>query len=165
MCVEDESYEADDVIATLASRVNGRRVRILSTDRDYFQLVSSSVTVVNTKSRPPLVDDEVVGRFGVSPAQWCDFRAIAGDVSDGIPGVRGLGPKGAAKLLAGGRRLDDVLDRPELREQRDNLLRWRELIRLRTDVPIPHHPTGDSSTPALPSPPAVCRELGLIATR
>lgn len=167
-CVEHERHEADDVIATIAAR-GGRRVRIVSTDRDYYQLVGPSVTVVNAKSRPALVDGGVVERHGVTPDQWCDFRALAGDASDGIPGVRGVGPKAAARLLSGGLTLEDLEETGRLetsvgrrvRERWQDVARWRELIRLRTDVPISYEATR-KPTPALPSPNAVCRELGLL---
>lgn len=162
-CMELEDQEADDVIASIAEGVGSRPVRVLSTDRDYFQLLSATVSVVNPKSQPRLVDADLVSsRFGVSPGRWCDFRALAGDQSDGIPGVSGVGPKRAAEMLAGGRRLED-LPRDSLdAAQWTDVLRWRDLIRLRRDVPVGYEPRGEP-TPSLPGPVTVCRELGVIA--
>ena len=156
--IELPTHEADDLIATLAKQAEGRRVRILSTDRDYYQLIDDATVVVNTRTRPAVVDAATVTeRFGVTPQQWCDFRAITGDPSDGIPGLRGAGPSKAAALLAGGRMLEDV---PELEGSLDDLLRWRELIRLRTDVDVGIELTREP-TPKLPAASTVCRELGI----
>lgn len=159
--IEVADSEADDVIATLIART-GRPARILSTDRDYLQLVSATTTVVNPKARPPLVDGAgVEATYGVTPAQWCDFRALAGDPSDGIPGVRGIGPARAAALLRDGRTLEDLFDEPAVAPHVDDVRRWRDLIRLRTDVDTGFVPTG-IATPRPPSASAVCAELGLV---
>jgi DNA polymerase-1 len=166
LSIEIEDQEADDVIATLAAGARGRRVRILSTDRDYFQLLSPTVTVVNPRSQPSMVESHrLTERYGVGSHQWCDFRALAGDPSDGIPGLKGVGPKRAAEILAGGATLEELeaagrLD-PLVAEHWSDVCRWRELIRLRTDVRLDFEPVGVAS-PKAPSPVAVCRELGLI---
>lgn len=162
--LEVSDSEADDVIATLAFRVAPRPARILSTDRDYFQLIGPTTTVVNPRGRPPLIDEAVLfDRYGVTSAQWCDFRTLAGDPSDGIPGLPGVGPSKAAALLAGGKTLDDLRTSSVdiVGERWGDLCRWRELIRLRTDVAIDLMPSG-RPTPRLPSPSAVCTELGLL---
>ncbi|MGH2760877.1 MAG: 5'-3' exonuclease, partial [Actinomycetota bacterium] len=162
--LEIADREADDVIATLASRARPRPARILSTDRDYFQLIGPATTVVDPRARPALVDEAaLIARYGVKAAQWCDFRTLAGDPSDGIPGLPGIGPSKAAALLADDKTLDDLRSSaPEVVGDRwDDLCRWRELIRLRTDVVMTFQPTG-LPTPRLPSPSAVCSELGLV---
>ena len=156
--LEVNDSEADDVIATLDARVGQRSVRVLSTDRDYYQLIAPTTTVVNPRARPALIDEaELLARHGVSARQWCDFRALAGDPSDGIPGLPGVGKKKAAEMLAGGRTLEDLHDL----DRREDVYRWRRLIRLRTDVGADYEPTGEP-TPKLPSPNTVCAELGLI---
>jgi DNA polymerase-1 len=158
--LEVRDREADDVIATLASCAQERCVRVLSTDRDYFQLIGVSTTVVNPRERPSLVTEATVAkRYGVRPSQWCDFRALAGDTSDNIPGLPGVGMKKAAMLLEDGRTLDDIRD--VIGDLWDDVYRWRELIRLRTDIDVDCVPTGEP-TPRMPSPTAVCAELGLI---
>jgi DNA polymerase-1 len=167
--VEVSDSEADDVIATFTATAGRlplpRPVRILSTDRDYFQLISSTTSVVNPKARPALVDAAVVEKqYGVTPAQWCDVRALAGDPSDGIPGVPNVGMQRAAALLRHGRTLDDLRDVEPVARHWDDVLRWRELIRLRTDVAIGFEPMS-IATPRLPSPSAICAELGLVPAR
>jgi DNA polymerase-1 len=160
--LEIADSEADDVIATLVALAGPRPVRILSTDRDYFQLISPTTSVINPKARPALVDEAAVeAQYGVTPSQWCDFRALAGDPSDGISGVPGIGTTRAAALLHAGRTIDDLRDVAAISSHWDDLLRWRELVRLRTDIPMGFQPTG-AATPRLPSASAVCAELGLV---
>jgi len=158
--IEMPDSEADDVIATLTAQAGARPVRILSTDRDYFQLIGSSTLVVNPRSRPPLIDSvALMTQFGVTSAQWCDFRALAGDPSDGIPGLAGVGMTKAAALLAGGKTLEDLAE--PLADQLEDAMRWRDLIRLRTDVVLDFKPTG-VATPRLPAPSRFCEALGLV---
>lgn len=165
--LELPQYEADDVIATLAVRAGSRPVRILSTDRDYYQLISSTTAVVNVKARPALVGEvEVFARYGVTPRQWCDFRALSGDPSDGIPGLPGVGPTRAATLLAGGATLDDLRERGNeatraIADRWPDLVRWRDLIRLRTDLSMAFEACAEP-TAVLPSASVVCAELGLV---
>jgi DNA polymerase-1 len=156
--------EADDVIATLAARADGRLVRVMSTDRDYYQLISSRTAVVDPKTRPGLVDEGLLlERYRVTARQWCDFRALCGDPSDGIPGLPGVGKTRAAMLLVGGATLEDLYERSaaEIVDRWTDLMRWRELIRLRTDVELSFEPTA-VPTAKLPAPGAVCAELGLV---
>lgn len=161
-CVEVEDSEADDVIATLVSRVSPRRVRILSTDRDFYQLISPTVTVVNPKERPALVGAEgVKARYGVTPERWCDFRTLSGDPSDGIPGLPGVGMKKAAAMLDG-RTLDELLGSDgSVASRREDLLRWRALIEVNHEAPVAHIPAGET-TPKLVSATKVCEGLGLV---
>jgi 5'-3' exonuclease len=104
--VSDDRLEADDVLASLA-RVEtdgGGRTLILTGDRDLFQCVSDSVEVLYMKTGvkgPERIDaDEVVRRYGVTPALVPDFIALRGDPSDGLPGAKGIGEKTAADLLS-----------------------------------------------------------------
>lgn len=105
-----EGFEADDVIGTLARQATLKRKResveviIATGDQDAFQLVDSNQVGVYTPSRgknPGKIWDEkaVEEKFGLTPTQIIDYKALAGDSSDGIPGVRGIGPKTATKLL------------------------------------------------------------------
>jgi DNA polymerase-1 len=160
--VEVSDCEADDVIATLATTADGRAVRILSTDRDYFQLISATTLVVNPRSRPAVVDETALfARYGVTARQWCDFRALAGDPSDGIRGLTGIGLSRAAELLAGGKVLEDVRDDPRIAARWDDVMRWRDLVRVRTDVPLDFN-CSELPTAPLPAPGAVCAALGLV---
>jgi DNA polymerase I len=147
--IEHEGEEADDVIATLTrwAMGEGLHVSIVSTDRDLMQLVSSRVTVLDTMRERRFGPAEVEERYGVKPEQMLDYRAITGDSSDNIPGVKGIGEKGAAQLLATFGSLDAALARlPEVKQarQREALERGREaallsreLSRLDETLPIP----------------------------
>ena len=146
--VEYEGEEADDVIATLARAGEraGFEVEIASTDKDLLQLVSPTVSVVDTMRDRRFGPAEVEARFGVPPAQMLDLRALIGDSSDNIPGVKGIGEKGAAELLRTHGSLDRLLADVDAIEQRrprealragaDAARLSRELSRLREDLPI-----------------------------
>jgi DNA polymerase-1 len=108
-------YEADDFLAAAASRSSsaGGSTLVVTSDRDAYQLVTDSVTVLapQTGGRPParIGPAEVVERYGVTPQQVPDFIALRGDPSDGIPGARGIGAKTAATLLTRFGTLDEVV--------------------------------------------------------
>jgi DNA polymerase-1 len=149
--VESSTHEADDVIATIVRLSPGRPRSILSMDRDFYQLIADDVTVLNTvrtRSKALVTRVEVVSRFGVEPAQWCDFRALTGDPSDNIAGVRGIGLVRAARILAGGLTLEQARAAGRLvgaagrtaEQTWDQVLVWRDMIRLRADVPLPNLP-------------------------
>lgn len=150
-------YEADDVIGTLARRANsaGMRVKILSGDRDLFQLVDAddniSVLYMSTvygkglQSLKEYRSKEIQEKMGVSPAQVVDFKALCGDSSDNIPGVRGIGEKTAVQLLTQFGSLANIYDsidsikgatRKKLEEGRDDALRSQYLAQIHLDVPI-----------------------------
>src|SRR3989440_8794152 len=114
--LEFEGWEADDVIATLATRADeaGIRTCVVSTDRDAFQLVSENVCLMMT---PRGVSDvhvytpeRVEARLGIAPDKVPDFIALKGDPSDNIPGVPGIGDKTAGQLVAQYGSLEDVLE-------------------------------------------------------
>lgn len=107
--IELPGFEADDVIASLtrSARAAGLEVLILTSDRDAYQLLGPGVKVTNSDR---LMDAAAVQeKYGVSVAQWIDYRALTGDPSDNIPGARGIGPKTAQRLLAEHGTLDAVL--------------------------------------------------------
>jgi DNA polymerase-1 len=145
--LEVEGFEADDVIATLASEAPEKsELLIVSTDKDLMQLVSSRVVLLDTMKDRRLGPTEVEERFGVPPERVLDLRALVGDPSDNIPGVRGIGEKGAAKLIAEWTTLEALLEHAEevkakkartaLLEQADEARLSKQLATLRTDVPI-----------------------------
>ncbi|WP_027482578.1 DNA polymerase I [Deinococcus pimensis] len=108
---EMPGFEADDIIGTITRRAEreGFEVRILTSDRDAYQLLDERVRVIN--SAGDLVGpDEIVEKYGVTVAQWVDFRALTGDASDNIPGAKGIGPKTASKLLQDYGTLDRILE-------------------------------------------------------
>lgn len=168
---ESGDWEADDVIATYAVRARARDVLIMSTDKDFYQLLDRprilQLNTARSAERRLITGLEVRERFGIVPDQWCDYRALVGDPSDGIPGVRGIGPIRARQLLAGGLRLDDLPSSGRLTgahgrrllDAFDRVRDWRELIRLRTGVSTTSATTG-RRTPRLPLAAVTLERLG-----
>ncbi len=157
-----DGVEADDYIACLARRAAdaGMTVVIASSDKDFMQLVSARVGLLNPndKSETVWTDEQVRDKTGVEPAQIVDWLSLMGDSVDNIPGVPGVGPKTAADLLNqfGSvaelfRRLDEVKSeklRGALREAADAVRRNRELVRLRDDLPCDFSPAELAEKPA-----------------
>src|SRR5207302_3059114 len=110
-------------------------------------LVSDSVTVISPrKGVSDLVRmdvPQVVARMGVLPEQIPDFKAISGDPSDNIPGARGVGPKTAASLLLRYGTLENLLENyAPLQAEAERLLMFREVVRMKADVPVELPPSG-----------------------
>ena len=99
--VSMKGYEADDIVGTAAScwRDDFEEILIVSGDKDLMQLVGGNVRMVDTMKNIIYDVDKVKEKMGVAPEQIVDYLAMVGDSSDNIPGMRGIGPKGAAKLL------------------------------------------------------------------
>ena len=143
-------YEADDVIGTLAIKAvtAGYEVAIVSIDKDFFQLVADPQVKVYDPREDGIWFDEagVAQKFGVKPSQVVDVLALVGDTSDNVAGVPGIGKKGAIDLITRFGSLDALLDgaasqlkgrqRDTLVQHRDVALRSRELVTIRTDVPL-----------------------------
>lgn len=112
--LELEGYEADDIIGTV-SRMTDENVHsyILTGDRDSLQLINDNTSVILVKTKEDIVYDEekFIADFGVTPSQYIDVKAIMGDSSDNIPGVSGIGEKGAFKLISDFGSLDSLYDR------------------------------------------------------
>src|ERR687898_988787 len=149
--IRAEGFEADDVLATLSKRVpEGMELGIVTGDQDAMQLVDGNVKVLRTTRGVSELKsygrEEVIEEYGVTPEQIPDYKALTGDPSDNIPGVRGIGPKGASGLLrefesVGG--IYDHLDavaakgtRKKLEEGRESAFLSLELARMRFDVPV-----------------------------
>jgi DNA polymerase-1 len=157
-----EGMEADDYIACLARRASeaGMEVIIASADKDFTQLVSERIGLLNPndKSEAIWTDEQVRARTGVKPPQVVDWLSLTGDSVDNIPGVPGVGPKTAADLLGqfGSlrvlyERLDEVKSerlRAALRASTDAVRRNRELVRLRDDLPCEFSPDELAERPA-----------------
>lgn len=124
--LEQPGVEADDLLATLTRSAvgTGRRVELVTSDRDALQLVSEHVSVRSPESPRLVGPEEVSSRYGVRPDQWVDYRALTGDASDNIPGVAGIGPVAARTLLQHYGTLDEVLANLEHVEPS----RYRQLI-------------------------------------
>jgi DNA polymerase-1 len=99
--IEKAGFEADDIIATLARKVNenNEKAIIVSSDKDLMQLVNDDILMYDSLKSKYITEKEVLEKFGVPPAQVRDVLAIMGDSSDNIPGIQGIGPKGAAELI------------------------------------------------------------------
>ncbi len=166
-------YEADDILGTLANRAadQGWRVRILSGDRDLFQLVDDDRDIAilymgggpYTRNAGPQVirREGVISKLGVTPEEVVDLKALTGDASDNIPGVKGVGPKTAITLLKAHTSLDGIyaaLDqqkgalKTKLETDRENAYRSRMLAEILVDIPLPAEPRltlGDVNAAAL----------------
>ncbi|HET8775462.1 MAG TPA: 5'-3' exonuclease H3TH domain-containing protein, partial [Thermoanaerobaculia bacterium] len=142
-------YEADDVIATLATRAvaHGFDAAIVTGDKDFFQLVGGPIRVFNPRDEGAWFDpDAVREKFGVRPDQVVDVLALMGDTIDNIKGVPGIGEKGARDLISAHDSLDALLEkaadvpqkryREALLANAESARHSRELARIRTDVPI-----------------------------
>lgn len=166
-------FEADDVLGTLANRAaaEGWSVRILSGDRDLFQLVDDSRNIAvlymgggpyAKSSGPTLIDEAgVQAKLGVAPTKVVDLKALTGDSSDNIPGVKGVGPKTAISLLKDNNDLDGVYRtlaeveeegpkasrgaikgalKGKLANDKDNAYLSRHLAEILVDIPLPEEP-------------------------
>jgi len=133
--IQIDNYEADDVIATLARQAERKawEVTIVSTDKDLMQLVGDRIWMLDTMKRIEYGADEVKAKWGVTPDRIHDLLALAGDTSDNIPGVPGIGPKTAVELLGLYGDLEGVLEHaPEIKQnkRRENLIQYAEDARL-----------------------------------
>ena len=154
-CLELENYEADDLIATYArmAREAGIEVTVVSSDKDLMQLVRDGVAMFDPMKNTPIGLPEVEAKFGVTPDKVVEVQALAGDSTDNVPGVPGIGVKTAAQLLTEYGSLDELLERAEEIKQpkrREKLIEnaelariSRELVRLKDDVPLAGLPEGD----------------------
>jgi DNA polymerase-1 len=149
--IRAEGFEADDALATMSRQVpEGHELYIVTGDQDAMQLVDGDVRVLRTtrgvSETKTYGRDEVVEEYGVTPEQIPDYKALTGDASDNIPGVRGIGPKGAANLLKQFGTLDGVYEnlenisakgtRNKLEEGRESAFMSLDLARMRFDVPV-----------------------------
>ncbi len=150
--LEMEGYEADDVLGSAAKRMAreaGMGVKIVTGDRDLLQLVDDRIIVSlpgrQLSQSTDYTPEKVKAKYGVRPDQIVDFKALVGDKSDNIPGVRGIGEKTAAKLLQKYDNLDNIyahLDelspsiRRKLEADRENAYLSRTLAQIRTDLPV-----------------------------
>jgi DNA polymerase-1 len=142
-------YEADDVLGTLAVRAaaTGVPVAIVSIDKDFFQLVhDGAIRVYDPRDEGTWFDEAgVLEKFGVRPSQVVDVLALVGDASDNVAGVPGIGKKGAVDLVTQFGGLDGLLahtaalkpkQREALESHRSDALQSRELVTIRTDLPL-----------------------------
>lgn len=147
-CVEQEGFEADDLIATYARQAaeQGAKVTIVSGDKDLMQLIGPKVGMIDTMKNKVFGEPEVFEKFGVGPDKVIEVQSLAGDSVDNVPGVPGIGLKTAALLINEFGDLESLLAQAETIKQnkrRENLIEFadqarvsRELVTLKQDVPV-----------------------------
>ena len=147
-CIEQEGWEADDLIATYAIQAvnSGADVTIISSDKDLMQLIRPGIVMVDTMKERRIEAPQVVEKFGVPPEKVIEVQALIGDSIDNIPGVPGIGVKTAAKLIQTYGDLETLLARAEeikQKKQRENLIEFAEqarishqLVTLSQEVPL-----------------------------
>jgi DNA polymerase I len=147
--IELEDWEADDLIAAYAAaaEIGGGQVTIVSSDKDLMQLIRPGVEMLDPIKQKPIGPAEVMEKFGVTPDKMIEVQALIGDSVDNVPGVPGIGPKGAAALINEYGDLETVLAAaPAMKpsKRRDALIEHaekarisRELVTLRADAPLP----------------------------
>jgi len=148
-----QTYEADDVIGTLARQAVAKELEvvIVTSDKDFFQLVGGPIRVFDPRDTGSWCDaDAVKEKMGVTPAQVIDVLSLMGDAVDNVKGVPGIGEKGARELIGAFGSLDGLLERASevpKKRYRTALLthanaarQSQDLIRIRTDAPVPFHP-------------------------
>ena len=171
---EAEGCECDDIISSYA-RYYGKdtEVYISSYDSDFFQLINENVRIIRYKGDFSVICDKeyIMKKFSTRPALYADAKALFGDSSDNIPGIMGVGPKTAAKIVNSYGSVDKMLadtsaiDNPKYRalveENRDKILRNVALIRLDAHAPLPFTKEEMLAPELLPKTTDVIRELGL----
>lgn len=147
--IELEDWEADDLIAAYArqAREEGGEVVIVSSDKDLMQLLRDGVEMLDPMKNTPIGLAEVEAKFGVTPDKVIEVQSLIGDSVDNVPGVPGIGPKGAAALINEYGTLEKVLEAaPSMKpsKRRDSLIEHaekarisKELVTLRVDAPLP----------------------------
>jgi len=146
--IELLNYEADDLLATYAKQIvkAGAKATIISSDKDLMQLVSKNVRLYDPMKSKVLGEKEVIEKFGVKPDKVIDVQSLAGDSSDNVPGVPGIGIKTASELINKYKSLDVLLERAKeipqnkrretLLANKDKALISRQLVTLKDDVPV-----------------------------
>ncbi len=180
--VEAVGYEADDIIGTIAHREShdGHEVLCVTSDKDYFQLVTEKVKILRPAKQVGEYDvydaDRVKEKFGVVPEHVIDALALIGDSSDNVPGVKGIGEKTAMPLIEQFGTVENLYDhlddvdkpgtRKKLEESKDNAFLSKKLVTIHTDVPV------DAKRVALERKPmnfaaldVLCEELGFNTLR
>jgi len=150
--IELINYEADDLLATYAKQIvkAGAKVTVISSDKDLMQLVSEKIRLYDPMKNKVLGEKEVFEKFGVKPNQVIDVQSLAGDPSDNIPGVPGIGVKTAAELINKYKTLDVLLKnineipqnkrRETLLTNKDKAILSKKLVTLKDDVPVKEKP-------------------------
>ena len=148
-----QGYEADDCIATLATlaKKDGYETQIISHDKDLYQLISEGVYIFDYAKKQAITQKECYEKFGVLPNDFIMYQSIVGDSSDNVPGIKGIGPKGAQSILAHFKSLESLYENIEkdyenivsllgkrtaglIKEHKEQAFISRNLVTLRTDL-------------------------------
>ena len=151
--LEMQGYEADDIIAALARRCSDREVIVVSGDKDLLQLIDHNIRIWDPM-KDEIIDREVfLERYGIAPEAWRDVLALAGDQSDNIPGIPGVGIKTALKLIKKYGSITHILKnldsikgklKERIMENREELKLWIRLVTLADDMDLPMEPSGQA---------------------
>ncbi len=151
--IELLNYEADDLIATYVENIlkAGAKVTIVSSDKDLMQLYKKNVRIYDPMKNKFINNDDVIKKFGVNPDKVIDVQALAGDRSDNVPGVPGIGVNTAAELISNYGSIENLLNnlekikqnkrRETLLENKDKAIISKKLVTLKKDVPIKVEPS------------------------
>ena len=146
--VDLPNYEADDLIATYAEQIlaKGAKVTIVSSDKDLMQLYKKDVRLFDPMKNKFITPEDIINKFGVEPKKVIDVQSLAGDSSDNVPGVPGIGVKTAAELINKYGTLEKLLDnaheikqnkrRETLIENKDKAIISKKLVTLKKDTPV-----------------------------
>ena len=146
--IEMINYEADDLIATYAEKIleQGSKVTIVSSDKDLMQLYKKNIRIYDPMKNKFISEDDIFNKFGVKPNRVIDVQSLAGDTSDNVPGVPGIGIKTAAELINNFGNLENLLKniekikqtkrRETLTQNKDKAIISKKLVTLKKDVPV-----------------------------
>ena len=146
--IELLNYEADDLIATYVEQIlaAGAKATIVSSDKDFMQLYKKDVRIYDPMKNKFITENDVKAKFGVTPSKVVDVQSLAGDSSDNVPGVPGIGVKTAAELINKYGTLEKVLEKAgeikqskrkeTILENKDKAIISKKLVTLKKDVPV-----------------------------
>ena len=147
--IKQEGYEADDIIASLSSLAvkQNFNVRILSHDKDLYQLIGGNISLFDPIKKISIDKEQCFHKFGVYPENFIDYQSLVGDTSDNVPGINGIGPKIAQKLISHFGSIEKIFNNPEklqeivspkisqkIIEGKENAIISKQLVSLHRDV-------------------------------
>ncbi len=147
--IDSLGFEADDLIASYSkkAKAEGKKITIISSDKDLMQLLGKNVSMIDPLKKKEITSENVIEKFGVGPEKVIEVQALAGDTSDNIPGVPGIGPKTASQLIneygnienliANVKNIKQEKRKEAISENKDLLIISKKLVTLKDDVDLP----------------------------
>ncbi|WP_333606561.1 5'-3' exonuclease H3TH domain-containing protein [Arsukibacterium sp.] len=145
-CWQQDEYEADDIIASIACKAlqHQQEVVIASTDKGFLPLLTQGALIYDPFNQQLISEQQVIDKFGVPAGQLVRFWSLVGDSTNNIPGVSGIGPKTALELMALGNTLTEALEHPDcprkLRDKiladKENILSYMQVLSLQTHLQL-----------------------------